>query len=96
MNVVIPKTNSFPNAENVRCDNCIAFVPVKAPGAVIVGQCRVNAPTVVIVPARVAVGGGNNMNVQTAFPPVIGEAWCMQFKPRPVGMEPHPPLDQGH
>jgi len=94
--IEVPKTNSFPNADKVRCDNCIAFVPVKTPHAASVGQCRRNPPTVAIVPAAVVTRGGGNINSQTLFPPVIGDCWCSQFMPRPEGMPPHPGIEPAH
>jgi hypothetical protein len=65
--------------ENIKCNNCMAWVPLNDKGA---GECRRGPPTAIAMPTRVAMHQGpQDMQVVSAFPPRQNDSWCMAFMP---------------
>lgn len=72
-------------AVTIACRLCMCFVPQAQTGGQ-GGECRKNPPTVVIMSSRVVGAGGmpaNDAKVNTVFPYVPNDLYCMQFLPNP-------------
>lgn len=57
----------------MRCDQCIGYNP-KADN---MGECRMNPPTVLLVPVRTLTG--DSIQPAATFPATPADSWCAAF-----------------
>lgn len=65
----------------VACVNCRAFVPIEATKGK-GGECHMNPPSVVVINKPDLMRQQMGQTINTVFPPVPNESWCMYFGPR--------------
>ena len=78
--LIMPKRHDIPQPKPERCENCASslFPP---PGHH--GECRLNPPTVQMVPSAGKLAGQVEMRAVSAYPPIAKDGYCtIGFRPK--------------